>query len=240
MGPICVASHLIPFLPSQEPRGVHTVGPVSAAPYGSPSILPIPYAYIAMMGPAGLRRASQVAILAANYVARRLEGHYPVLYRGKNGLVAHECILDARPFRESAGIDAEDIAKRLMDYGFHAPTMSWPVANTLMVEPTESESKRELDRFCEAMIAIRGEIREIESGVANREDNALKNAPHTALAVASAHWSHPYSRETAAFPAPWLHDHKYWPPVARVDNAHGDRNLVCSCPPVSAYAEPEG
>jgi glycine dehydrogenase len=239
MGPICVASHLIPFLPSQEPRGEHAVGPVSAAPYGSPSILPIPYAYIAMMGPAGLRRASQVAILAANYVARRLEGHYPVLYRGKNGLVAHECILDARPFRESAGIDAEDIAKRLMDYGFHAPTMSWPVANTLMVEPTESESKRELDRFCEAMIAIRAEIREVESGVANREDNPLKNAPHTALAVASAHWSHPYSRETAAFPAPWLHDHKYWPPVARVDNAHGDRNLVCSCPPVSAYAEPE-
>jgi len=236
MGPICVASHLIPFLPSQEPDEEHTVGPVSAAPYGSPSILPIPYAYIAMMGSAGLRRASEVAILAANYVARRLQAHYPVLYRGKNGLVAHECILDARPFRETAGVDAQDIAKRLMDYGFHAPTMSWPVANTLMVEPTESESKHELDRFCDAMISIRAEIRQIEAGVADRENNPLKNAPHTALALASASWNHPYSRETAAFPARWLHDHKYWPPVARVDNAYGDRNLVCSCPPVEAYA----
>ena len=237
MGPICVASHLKPFLPSARPEGEHAVGPVSATPFGSPSILPIPYAYISMMGSDGLKRATQVAILAANYVARRLGAYYPVLYRGQDGLVAHECILDARSFRETAGVDAEDIAKRLMDYGFHAPTLSWPVANTLMVEPTESESLAELDRFCDAMIAIRDEIREIESGGADRDDNLLKNAPHTASALAPDSWDRPYSRRRAAFPAPWLEEHKYWPPVARVDNAFGDRNLVCSCPPIEAYAE---
>jgi len=235
MGPICTAPHLTPFLPSFDNGAA--VGPVSAAPYGSPGILPIPYAYIAMMGAEGLKRATQIAVLAANYVAKRLEPHYGVLYRGKNGLVAHECILDARSFRDSAGVDAEDIAKRLIDYGFHAPTMSWPVANTLMVEPTESESKKELDRFCEAMIGIRAEIREIETGVADRKNNLLKNAPHTAAAIAKDDWDRPYSRERAVFPAPWVREHKFWPPVARVDNVWGDRHLMCSCPPVEAYTE---
>jgi glycine dehydrogenase len=239
MGPICVARHLTPFLPGHpldgtaaEPR----IGPVAAAPHGSPGILPIPYAYLAMMGPEGLRRASQVAILNANYVARRLDPYYPVLYRGRSGLVAHECILDLRGLRDGAGVEAEDVAKRLMDYGFHAPTMSWPVAGTLMVEPTESESKSELDRFCDAMIAIREEIREIESGVADRRNNLLKNAPHTAFAVAGSGWDRPYTRERAVFPAPWVREHKYWPPVARIDNVYGDRNLVCACPPVEVYA----
>jgi glycine dehydrogenase len=235
MGPICTAAHLTPFLPSFDEGA--PAGPVSAAPHGSPGILPISYAYIAMMGAEGLKRATQVAVLAANYVAKRLEPHYSVLYRGQNGLVAHECILDARSFRETAGVDAEDIAKRLIDYGFHAPTMSWPVANTLMVEPTESESKEELDRFCDAMIGIREEIREIESGGADRENNLLKNAPHTAAAIASERWDRPYTRERAVFPAPWVRDHKFWPAVARVDNAWGDRHLVCSCPPVEAYVE---
>jgi glycine dehydrogenase len=235
MGPICTAPHLTPFLPSFD-NGA-SVGPVSAAPHGSPGILPISYAYIAMMGAEGLKRATQVAVLAANYVAKRLEPHYSVLYRGQAGLVAHECILDARSFRETAGVDAEDIAKRLMDYGFHAPTMSWPVANTLMVEPTESESKEELDRFCDAMIGIRAEIREIESGVADRGNNLLKNAPHTAAAIAADNWNRPYSRERAVFPAPWVREHKFWPAVARVDNAWGDRHLVCSCPPLEAYVE---
>jgi glycine dehydrogenase len=235
MGPICTAPHLTPFLPSFDNGAA--VGPVSAAPYGSPGILPIPYAYIAMMGAEGLKRATQVAVLAANYVAKRLEPHYGVLYRGKNGLVAHECILDARSFRDTAGVDAEDIAKRLIDYGFHAPTMSWPVANTLMVEPTESESKKELDRFCEAMIGIRAEIREIETGVTDRENNLLKNAPHTAAAIAKDDWNRPYSRERAVFPAPWVREHKFWPPVARVDNVWGDRHLMCSCPPGEAYTE---
>jgi glycine dehydrogenase len=240
MGPICVASHLEPFLPNHplaEVGGEQGIGPVSAAPYGSPSIVPISYAYIAMMGEAGLRRATQAAILAANYVARRLEPHFEVLYKGVGGLVAHECILDTRPFKNGAGVDVDDIAKRLMDYGFHAPTMSWPVAGTLMVEPTESESKEELDRFCDAMIAIREEIREIEEGRVDRANNALKNAPHTARSVTSENWDRPYTREQAAFPAPWLHDHKYWPPVARVDNVYGDRHLVCACPPIEAYTE---
>jgi glycine dehydrogenase len=205
---------------------------VSAAPFGSASILPISFAYIAMMGGDGLTKATQVAILNANYMAKRLEAHYPVLYRGAKGMVAHEFILDCRPFKKSAGIEAEDIAKRLMDYGFHAPTMSFPVPGTLMVEPTESEPRAELDRFCDAMIAIRNEIAAIETGAMDRANNPLKNAPHTAAAVTATEWDRPYSREQAAFPAAWLRDYKYWPPVARIDNAYGDRNLVCSCPPI--------
>jgi glycine dehydrogenase len=240
MGPIAVASHLAPYLPGHplgpvgKPGG-QPVGPVSAANWGSASILPISFAYIAMMGEGGLRRATEVAILGANYIGKRLGGHFPVLYTGQNGRVAHELILDCRGFKKSAGIEAEDIAKRLMDYGFHAPTMSFPVPGTLMVEPTESESKAELDRFCDAMIAIRQEIAAIERGEADRTNNALKHAPHTADAIASAEWNHPYSREQAAFPAPWLRVHKYWPPVGRVDNAYGDRNLVCACPPIDTY-----
>ncbi|MGE0872160.1 MAG: aminomethyl-transferring glycine dehydrogenase [Kofleriaceae bacterium] len=238
MGPIAVAKHLAPYLPGHPlaAPGSQPVGPVSAAPWGSASILPISFAYIAMMGEAGLRMATEVAILGANYIAHRLKAHYPVLYTGQNGRVAHELILDCRGFKKSAGIEAEDIAKRLMDYGFHAPTMSFPVPGTLMVEPTESESKAELDRFCEAMIGIRAEIAAIEAGTMDRVNNPLKNAPHTAAAVCGTEWDRPYSREQAAFPAPWLRVHKYWPPVARVDNAYGDRNLVCECPPVEAYS----
>jgi glycine dehydrogenase len=192
--------------------------------------------YIAMMGAEGLRQATQVAILNANYMAKRLEGAYPVLYRGEGGRVAHEFILDCRPFK-AAGIEVDDIAKRLMDYGFHAPTMSFPVPGTLMIEPTESESKAELDRFCEAMIAIRQEIREIEAGRLDRASNPLKHAPHTAAAVTADEWRRPYSRERAAFPLPWVRDGKFWPSVARIDNVWGDRNLVCLCPPVEAYAQ---
>jgi len=238
MGPIAVAKHLAPYLPGHPlaAPGTQAVGPVSAAPWGSASILPISFAYIAMMGEPGLKRATEVAILAANYIAHRLGGHYPVLYTGQNGRVAHELILDCRGFKKSAGIEAEDIAKRLMDYGFHAPTMSFPVPGTLMVEPTESESKAELDRFCDAMIAIRQEIAAVESGAMDRTNNPLKNAPHTAAAVSGSEWDRPYSREQAAFPAPWLRVHKYWPPVARVDNAYGDRNLVCTCPPIESYS----
>jgi glycine dehydrogenase len=238
MGPIAVAAHLAPYLPGHPlaPPGTQPVGPVSAAPWGSASILPISFAYIAMMGEPGLRRATEVAILNANYIAHRLGAHYPVLYTGQNGRVAHELILDCRGFKKTAGIEAEDIAKRLMDYGFHAPTMSFPVPGTLMVEPTESESKAEIDRFCEAMIAIRAEIAAIEGGQLDRANNPLKNAPHTAAAVTGTEWDRPYSREQAAFPAPWLRVHKYWPPVARVDNTYGDRNLVCACPPMEDYA----
>jgi glycine dehydrogenase len=237
MGPIAVARHLAPYLPGHPlaAPGSQAVGPVSAAPWGSASILPISFAYIAMMGEEGLRRATEVAILGANYIAKRLGSHYPVLYTGQNGRVAHELILDCRGFKKSAGIEAEDIAKRLMDYGFHAPTMSFPVPGTLMIEPTESESKAELDRFCEAMIAIRGEIAAIESGQMDKTNNPLKNAPHTAAEVTATEWGRPYTREQAAFPAPWTRVHKYWPTVARVDNAYGDRNLVCSCPPVDDY-----
>jgi glycine dehydrogenase len=236
MGPIGVAKHLVPFLPGHPlASAASAVGPVSAAMWGSASILPISFAYIAMMGEPGLRRATEVAILGANYIAKRLGEHYPVLYTGRNGRVAHELILDCRGFKKSAGIEAEDIAKRLMDYGFHAPTMSFPVPGTLMVEPTESEAKSELDRFCDAMIAIRGEIAAIEAGQIDKANNPLKNAPHTASELAGAEWNHPYTREQAAYPAPWLRTHKYWPPVARVDNAYGDRNLVCACPPVDAY-----
>ncbi len=239
MGPICCASHLAPFLPSHplvKTGGTHAIGPISAAPWGSASILTISYAYIAMMGPDGLRRATQVAICNANYVAKRLEGHFPVLYTGQNGMVAHECIVDVRQLKATSGVEVGDIAKRLMDYGFHAPTISFPVAGTMMIEPTESESKAELDRFCDALIAIRQEIREIEQGALDRQDNPLKNAPHTAAAVTATEWTHGYSRERAAFPAPWTKEHKFWPAVARVNDVHGDRNLVCACPPIDAYA----
>jgi glycine dehydrogenase len=229
MGPIAVASHLAPFLPG-DPLGGE--GAVSAAPYGSPSILPIPWSYIALMGPAGLTRATQVAILSANYMARRLTGHYDVLFTGEGGGVAHEFIVDCRVFEKSSGVVVEDIAKRLMDFGFHAPTMSFPVPGTLMIEPTESESKAELDRLCDALIAIREEIRAIERGELDATDNPLKNAPHTAAAVCADEWAHPYSRERAAFPLPWVRERKFWPSVARIDNAYGDRNLVCTCAPL--------
>ncbi len=241
VGPIGVAAHLAPHLPNHpllEEAGPSTgYGPVSAAPFGSAAILPISYAYIRMMGAAGLTRATQVAILSANYVAKRLSGHYPVLYKGARGMVAHECILDCRGFQQGGGVMVEDIAKRLQDYGFHAPTMSWPVAGTLMVEPTESEPKEELDRFIDTMIAIRAEIRAVEQGIADKQDNPLKNAPHTAAEVAASEWTHPYSREQAAFPLPFVKAHKYWPPVKRVDNVYGDRNLVCTCAPLEAYAQ---
>jgi glycine dehydrogenase len=241
VGPIGVAAHLAPHLPNHplvaEAGPATGFGPVSAAPFGSASILPISYAYIRMMGGEGLTRATQVAILNANYVAAKLAPHYPILYRGANGMVAHECILDCRGFQQNGGATVEDIAKRLQDYGFHAPTMSWPVAGTLMVEPTESEPKGELDRFVDAMVAIRGEIRAIEQGKADKADNPLKNAPHTAAEVMADHWPHAYSRQQAAFPLPWVAKHKYWPPVKRVDNVHGDRNLVCTCAPLEAYAQ---
>ncbi len=241
MGPIGVGKHLAPFLPGHpvvrpDTAGAHAIGPVAAAPWGSPSILTISYVYIALMGAAGLKKATQVAILSANYMAKRLEEHYPILYKGKNGCVAHEFILDVRQLEDSAGVKVDDFAKRLMDYGFHAPTMSFPVPGTLMIEPTESEPKAELDRFCDAMIAMRQEIRDIEEGRLDRADNPLKNAPHTATAVAADAWTHPYGREQAAFPAPWLRTHKFWPPVARIDNPYGDRHLVCTCPPMSEYS----
>ncbi len=239
MGPIAVAAHLAPFLPrhplaaarrsgSAGSLGDGSVGAVSAAPVGSGAILPISWAYIRMMGSAGLRRATETAILNANYIAHRLEAHYPVLYRGAGGLVAHECILDLRGFKAS-GVEVDDVAKRLIDYGFHAPTMSFPVAGTLMVEPTESESKAELDRFCDAMIAIRDEIAAVERGDVEIAASPLRGAPHTAAAIADDDWDRPYPRRQAAFPAPWTREHKYWPPVGRVDNAHGDRHLICTC-----------
>jgi glycine dehydrogenase len=239
MGPIGVAQHLVEFLPGNpvvKVGGSHSAGAVSSAPWGSASILPISMMYVDMMGGTGLTEATKVAILNANYVAKRLESHYPVLYKGKQGMVAHECIVDPRAFKSSAGVEVEDIAKRLMDYGFHAPTVSFPVAGTLMIEPTESESKAELDRFCEALIAIRAEIGEIESGVAHRDDNVLKNAPHPLSRVMSDAWSHAYGREKAALPAPWTREYKFWPSVGRVDSAYGDRNLVCSCVPTEEYA----
>ena len=235
VGPIGVGKHLAPFLPGHPMATDNTVGPVSAAPFGSASILPISWAYMAMMGASGLRRATEVAILNANYVAKRLAPHYPVLYSGNEGLVAHECILDIRPLKEITGISNEDIAKRLIDFGFHAPTMSFPVAGTLMIEPTESESKQELDRFCDAMIQIRHEIRAVEEGRIDREDNPLRNAPHTAQMLMAENWVHDYTREAAAYPVPRLKANKYWVPVARVDNVYGDRNLVCSCPPLEDY-----
>ena len=239
MGPIGVMPHLVPFLPGHSVipmGGEQGIGAVAAAPWGSASILTISWMYIAMMGAGGLTEATKVAILNANYIARRLEQYYPVVYKGKAGLVAHECILDLRSLKRSAGIEVDDIAKRLMDYGFHAPTVSWPVAGTIMVEPTESESKEELDRFCDAMIRIRKEIEEIELGKVDRENNVLKNAPHTAEALLTTEWKHSYSREQAAYPAPWTREHKFWPTVGRIDNAFGDRNFVCSCLPMEAYA----
>ncbi len=234
VGPLAVAAHLVQFLPGHRelPAAEHSIGAVAAAPYGSAGILPIAWMYIAMLGREGLRAASEVAILNANYVARRLAPHYPVLYSGAGGLVAHECILDLRPLQEASGIGVEDVAKRLIDYGFHAPTMSFPVAGTLMVEPTESESKAELDRFIEAMIAIRAEIRAVEEGRLGREDNPLKHAPHTAAMVGADQWPHSYARELAAYPVAALRACKYWPPVGRADNAYGDRNLVCRRVPV--------
>jgi len=230
VGPIGVAAHLVPFLPGHPLAQNSLVGPVSQAPLGSASILVIPWMYIAMMGPRGLRDASAIAILGGNYIADRLAAYFPVLFRGSRGRVAHECILDFRGWKQRAGIEVEDIAKRLMDYGFHAPTMSWPVTGTLMVEPTESESKAELDRFCEAMISIHGELVAIEKGELDRVTNPLKNAPHTSACVTSDLWDRPYSRTQAAWPAPWLRTNKFWPSVARVDNVFGDRHVFCSCP----------
>ena len=236
MGPIGVGQHLVPFLPGHsvvEVGDQQSIGAVAAAPWGSASILTISWMYIAMMGGAGLTEATKVAILNANYIAQRLEPYYPILYKGKSGLVAHECILDLRGLKKLAGIEVDDIAKRLIDYGFHAPTVSWPVAGTMMVEPTESESKEEIDRFCEAMIAIRSEI----EAISDLQNNLLKNAPHTAAALMVDEWNHPYSREAAAYPAPWTREHKFWSPVGRIDNAFGDRNLICSCVGMEAYTQ---
>lgn len=240
MGPIGVAKHLAPFLPSHPlvKMGGNTTA-VSAAPWGSASILLISYAYIRMLGAEGVTDATRYAILNANYIKARLESYYPILYVGSHGRVAHEMILDCRPFKLSAGIEVEDIAKRLMDYGYHAPTMSFPVPGTIMIEPTESEPKGELDRFCDAMISIRKEIAAIEEGRADKKDNVLKNAPHTMHEVTSDAWAHSYSRKQAAFPLPYIVQHKFWPSVGRVDNAYGDRNLVCACPPLETYMEVE-
>ncbi len=242
VGPIGVAAHLAKFLPAlssiQNPKSKiqNGVGPVTAAPYGSASILTISWMYIRMMGGEGLTEATKIAILNANYIAKRLDRYFPVLFKGKRGLVAHECILDLRQWK-SAGVEVEDVAKRLMDYGFHAPTVSWPVAGTMMVEPTESESKAELDRFCDSMISIHAEIEAVASGKADRQNNVLKNAPHTAQQVISDKWDRPYSREQAAYPASWTREYKFWPAVARIDSVYGDRNLMCSCPPMEAFAE---
>ena len=237
MGPICVAEHLSPFLPGHPnlTNSDRSISAISAAPFGSAGILPISWGYIAMLGNNGLRKASQVAILNANYMAKRLEKDYKVLYQGSNKTSAHEFIIDLRDLKNETGISDEDVAKRLIDYGFHAPTMSWPVPGTLMIEPTESEALVELDRFCDAMISIKREIEDVVSGKFDSKDNPLINAPHTALAVMSDSWEHKYSRQIAAYPAPWLKEHKYWPSVRRVDNAYGDRNLVCTCPPIDAY-----
>jgi len=238
MGPIGVAAHLAPFLPGHvvvPQAGRTSLGAVSAAPWGSASILPISWVYIKMMGGEGLAFATKVAMLNANYVAHRLEPHFPVLYKGRNGRIAHECIVDPRALKANSGVEVEDIAKRLMDFGYHAPTVSFPVAGTLMIEPTESESKAELDRFCDALIAIRGEITEIEAGIMDKIDNPLKHAPHTQEVVISDSWSRAYSREKAAFPAHWVRERKFWPAVSRVDNAYGDRNIVCACPPIELY-----
>jgi glycine dehydrogenase len=242
MGPIGVKSHLVAYLPdtsllTQGVRQAQSIGAISAAPWGSASILPISWMYIAMMGAEGLTQATKIAILNANYMAQRLDRYYPVLFKGKSGLVAHECIIDLRPLKKRAAIEVEDIAKRLMDYGFHAPTISWPVPGTMMIEPTESESKEELDRFCNAMIAIRQEVEAIEQGKFPPDNNPLKNAPHTAEMLICGEWNYPYSREEAAYPAPWTREHKFWTSVARIDNAYGDRNLVCSCQGMEAYTE---
>lgn len=238
MGPIAVAQHLAPFLPG-HPCSPHNhdlaIGPIAAAPYGSPNILPISWTYMKLMGKDGLTKASQVAILNANYMAHRLKKHYSVVFTGTNGMAAHEFILDFRPFKKSADVEVEDVAKRLMDFGFHAPTVSWPVAGTMMIEPTESESKAEMDRYCEALILIRQEITDVEEGRLPRDNNPLKHAPHTIETIAKTEWPHPYSREQAAFPASWLREHKFWPAVSRIDSAYGDRNLVCTCPPLDLF-----
>jgi glycine dehydrogenase len=239
MGPIGVAAHLAPYLPGHPvvpTGGAKAIPALSAAPWGSPSILLISYAYIRMLGSDGMTDATRYAILNANYVKARLEGHYPVLYTRANGRVAHEMIFDLRPLKQATGIDEADVAKRLMDYGFHAPTVSFPVAGTLMIEPTESEPKDELDRFCDAMIAIRDEIRAVAEGKTDRKDNVLKNAPHTAEEVSSDEWTHPYARQQAAYPLPYLREGKFWPVVSRIDNPYGDRNLICACPPIEAFA----
>jgi glycine dehydrogenase len=243
VGPIGVAAHLIPFLPGHclisplaaDKSHAH-LGAVASAPWGSASILTISWAYIRMMGADGLTLATKLAILNANYVAKQLEPHFPVLYKGANGLVAHECIIDCRGWKKH-GLEVEDIAKRLMDYNYHAPTMSWPVAGTLMIEPTESEAKVELDRFCDALIAIAGEMRAVADGEADKTNNVLKNAPHTAKVVCNDKWDRPYSRELAAFPTSSTREYKFWPAVGRVDNVYGDRNLVCSCVGMDAYTE---
>lgn len=237
MGPICVNDKLKPFLPGHPlvpTGGDRAITAVSAAPFGSTSILAISYAYIAMMGPDGLTRATSLAILNANYIKARLEKHFPILYTGTQGRCAHEMIVDCREFKKS-GIEVEDLAKRLMDYGFHAPTVSFPVAGTLMIEPTESETRQELDRFCDSLISIRQEIREVEDGIADKANNVLKRAPHTAAVVTSDEWDRPYSRHKAAYPLPFVQAAKFWPAVSRVDNAYGDRNLVCSCLPMESY-----
>jgi glycine dehydrogenase len=241
MGPIGVAKQLVPFLPGHsiiKTGGDQAISAVNSAPWGSASILPISYAYISMMGAKGLTNATKVAILNANYIRARLENDFKILYLGKNGMSAHEMIVDLRMFKQH-GIEAEDIAKRLMDYGFHAPTMSFPVAGTIMIEPTESETKHELDRFCDAMLSIRQEIQEVIDGKADAEDNVLHNAPHTAKEIMSDSWSHSYSREKAAYPVSYLKVNKFWPAVSRIDNAFGDRHLICTCAPIEAYAESE-
>jgi glycine dehydrogenase len=238
VGPVCVVEDLVPYLPGHATGGIASngVGAVSAAPLGNAAVLPISWMYCRMMGAAGLQAATETAILSANYISARLKDHYPTLYSSPNGHVAHECILDLRPLKDASGVTAEDVAKRLIDYGFHAPTLSFPVPGTLMVEPTESEPLAELDRFIDAMIAIRGEIRRIEEGVWPKDDNPLKNAPHTAESLLSTEWTRPYSRELAAFPVATLKTAKYWPPIGRVDNVYGDRNLFCSCVPVAELA----
>lgn len=242
MGPIGVTSRLAPFLPLNPiiaTGGAKGIGPIAATPWGSSNIMLISWAYIAMMGAESLTRATKMAILNANYMARRLQPHFPVLYKGPGGYVAHEFILDLRHFKKELGIEVEDVAKRLMDYGFHAPTVSFPVPGTLMVEPTESESRAELDRFCDALIAIREEISEIEAGQADKENNVLKNAPHTAEIACADEWPYPYSREKAVYPTEWTRSNKFWPSVGRIDNAYGDRHLMCACPPIEAYADDE-
>jgi len=244
MGPIAVAKHLAPYLPGHPvvntggEKGIHAI---SAAPWGSASILLISYGYIRMLGTEGMTNATRFAILNANYLKARLQGHYDVLYANHNGRVAHEMIFDLRPFKHAAGasVDESDVAKRLMDYGFHAPTVSFPVAGTMMIEPTESESKDELDRFCDALVEIRKEIADVMEGKADPKDNLLKNAPHTAEEVSADNWSHAYSRENAAYPLPFVRENKFWPAVARIDNPYGDRNLICACPPTEAYEEQE-
>jgi len=241
MGPIGLKSHLSPFAPNHCVRNLKglPIGntAVSAAPWGSPSILPISLVYIKLMGKHGLKKSSQVAILNANYLAKRLKEHFPIVFTGKNGLIAHECIIDIRPLKENSGITEEDIAKRLIDYGFHAPTMSWPVPGTLMIEPTESEPKEEIDRFCDAMISIRNETKNVENGIWDRIDNPLKNSPHPSEDLTDKIWKHSYSKEVAFYPLISLRQRKYWPPSARIDNVYGDRNVVCSCPPMDIYEE---